>query len=127
MKNFKFKNHNLYLKIGNYSNNNRLAVLCYTNNDEPFTDITINLSNIFLNCIDEAFIDPINKDCGLYQFLIENGFINKVIKSDVPYNMGHYDLVKFDLEKLKEYDLEGYNNFLNNIGFEEKISILPKI
>lgn len=41
--------------------------------------------------------------------------------------MGHYDLVRFDLDKLKEYDPKGYYKFLENIGFEEKISRIPKI
>ena len=127
MKKLKFGDEVLYFKINTYLHNNRLAVSCYTQDDEPFSDITINLPDTFHNYIDEAFIDPINKDCGLYQVLIDKGIIKEVIKENVQYNMGHYDLVRFNLDKLKEYDPKGYTEYLNTIGFEEQISRFPKI
>lgn len=77
--------------------------------------------------IDEAFIDPINKDVGLYKALIDKGIIKEVIKENVPYNMGHYDLVRFDLDKLKEYDSKGYQEFFNTLSLEENISKELKI
>lgn len=61
---FKFKDCKLFFEIGTYKHNNRLAVLSYTPN-EPFSDITINLSNYQINSLDEAFIDSVCKDCGL--------------------------------------------------------------
>lgn len=125
MKKFKFNEYDLYFSIGTYSSNNKLAVSCYTK-DELFSVITINLPNTTSKYIDEAFIDPINKDVGLYQVLIDKGIIKEVIKENVPYNMGHYDLVRFDLDKLKEYDSKGYQEFLNTLGLERNISN-PKI
>lgn len=35
--------------------------------------------------------------------------------------MGHYNLVRFNMEKLKEYDPKGYEEFLNEIGYNEDI------
>ncbi len=126
IKKFKFNEYDLYFSIGNYSSNNKLAVSCYTK-DEDFSSITINLPTTFSNFIDEAFIDPINKDIGLYKALIDNGIIKEVIKENVLYNMGHYDLVRFDLDKLKEYDSKGYQEFFNTLSLEENISKEPKI
>lgn len=41
--------------------------------------------------------------------------------------MGYYDLVRFNLDKLKEYDSKGYYEYLEKIGFQESISRIPKI
>ena len=126
MKSFKFKNQDLFLEIGTYAYNNYLAVMCNTA-DEPYGVITINLPGMYLESKDEAFIDPINKDCGLLQTLIDEGIIKKVIKKNVQYNMGKYDLVKFDMDKLKEYDPKGYAKYLKDINYDEDISIKPSI
>lgn len=126
MKKFKFKKYVLYLNVGSYASNGRLAVTCKTK-EESFCDITINLPDGFCSFIDEAFIDSMCKDCGLYQELIDKGIIKEVIRKNVTYNMGHYDLVRFDLDKLKGYDPNGYKYYLDTIGFEEKISRTPKI
>ena len=126
IKSLNFKDEELYFEINNYSYNNRLAILCYTE-DEPFSDITINLPNESINSYDEGFIDPINKDCGLYQELINCGIIKEVIKENVSYNRGKYDLVKFDMNVLKEYDPKGYENYLSLIGYEEDMSFKPSI
>lgn len=126
IKSLNFNDEELYFEINNYSYNNRLAILCYTE-DEPFSDITINLPNELINSYDEGFIDPINKDCGLYQELINCGIIKEVIKENVSYNRGKYDLVKFDMNVLKEYDPKGYENYLSLIGYEEDMSFKPSI
>ena len=41
--------------------------------------------------------------------------------------MGKYDLVKFDMNKLKEFDPKGYEEYLNEIGYDEDISFNPSI
>lgn len=127
MKKLNLNGEILTLEIGTYRANNHLAVISHCEDGEPFSDVTINLAGTFRNYIDEAFIDPINKDCGLYQLLINKGIIKEVLKENVQYNMGHYDLVRFDLDKLKEYDPKGYERYLNTIGFEEEITRFPKI
>lgn len=126
MKKFKFNQYVLYFRIGSYSNNNELSVSCYTE-EGLFSNITINLYPTFSNYIDEAFIDPRNKDIGLYQILIDEGIIKEVIQENIPYDTGHYDLVRFNLDKLKEYDPKGYRSYLETIGFEEKIYRVPKM
>ncbi|MFR5856631.1 MAG: DUF4313 domain-containing protein [Bacilli bacterium] len=126
IKSLNFNDEELYFEINNYSYNNRLAILCYTE-DEPFSDITINLPNKSINSYDEGFIDPINKDCGLYQELINCGIIKEVIEENVSYNMGKYDLVRFDMNVLKEFDPKGYENYLSLIGYEEDMFFKPSI
>lgn len=85
------------------------------------------MPELYLDSIDEAFIDPMCKDCGLYQALVDNGVINEVIREKVPYNMGKYDLVRFDMNKLKEFDPKGYEEYLNEIGYDEDVSFNPSI
>lgn len=126
IKSLNFNDEELYIEINSYSYNNRLAILCYTQ-DDLFSNITINLPDESINSYDEGFIDPINKECGLYKELIIYGIIKEVIKENVPYNMGKYDLVKFDMNVLKEYDPKGYENYLNLIGYEEDMSFKPSI
>lgn len=121
MKSIKLNNKEVFLEIGTYAYGNRLAILSNTV-DEPYSDVTINLPELDLNTKDEAFIDSMCKDCGLYQALIDNGVIKEVVKEKVPYNMGRYDLVRFDLDKLREYDPKGYEEFLNEIGYDKNNS-----
>ena len=126
IKSLNFNDEELFFKINSYLHNNRLAILCYTEN-ELFSDITINLPEESINSYDEGFIAPINKDCGLYQELINCGIIKEIIKKNVPYNMGKYDLVKFDMNVLKEYDPKGYENYLSLVGYEEDMSFKPSV
>lgn len=121
---FIFDGQELFFSIGTYSNN-RLAITCDTI-EEPYSDITINLPNAFIDMINEAHLDPIIKSVGLQDALLEAGIIEKVISLD-KYNMGTYDFVKFNFEKLKEYDPKGFEQFIEDIGFEEKICYRPKL
>ena len=81
IKSLNFNDEELYFEINSYSYNNRLAILCHTE-DELFSNITINLPDKSINSYDEGFIDPINKDCGLYQELINCGIVKEVIKEN---------------------------------------------
>ena len=115
MKNKKALNLNgeeLYLSIGEYSCNGRLAIICETV-DELFSDITINLPDLLIADNDCGFLDPIIKDCGLEQLLIDKGIIKEIIDT-YQYNMGRYNLARFNLEKLKEYDSKGYDDYMEN-------------
>lgn len=114
-KNLKFKNHNLYLMVSSYLNG-RLAILCETKN-EPYCDITVNLADVPLMDDSYGFIDELAKDCGLEKALIDNKIISHVLHP-VQYNYGRYDLVQFNLEKLKEYDPLGFSAF-EELGVEE--------
>lgn len=107
-KTLKFKEEELFLEVGQYRNEGNLAILAYTK-EELYGDITINLLGFSVNK-DEGFINSITKDSGLEKELIKAGIIKKVVKT-VKYNMGKYDLVVFDLEKLKEYDFSGIEKY----------------
>lgn len=121
IKSLKFKDYELFFEINSYQSNNRLAVFCYTK-DEPFSDVTVNLPNTYISSYDEGFIDPINKDVGLYQSLIDKGIIKEVIKENVTYNMEQYSLVKFDMDKLKEYDPKGFEEYIKSINYSKDVS-----
>lgn len=107
-KTLKFKNNELFLQVSKYANSENLAILAYTKED-IYGDITINLNGYFVD-EDEGFINSITKDSGLEKVLIEVGIVKEVI-TNVKYNMGKYDLVVFDMEKLKEYDPKGIEKY----------------
>ena len=117
-KTLKFKNEKLYISVFKYENNGRLAILADTE-EEPYGDITINLSGYSVD-EEEGFINSITKDSGLEQKLIEEGIIKEIITT-VKYNMGQYDFVVFDMEKLKEYDPEGMQKYQEQFEDEEEL------
>lgn len=119
MKSIKFKGENLYLEVGEYFDTGRISILAYTK-DDFYGDITKNLPFTFLE--DEqkgGFINQYTKSDGLEQKLKEEGIIKKIVGRE-KYNMETYDEVIFDLEKLKEYDREGVNKYLENYKEEEE-------
>lgn len=119
MKSIKFKGENLYLEVGEYFNTGRISILAYTK-DDFYGDITKNLPFTLLE--DEqkgGFINQYTKSDGLEQKLKEEGIIKKIVGRE-KYNMETYDEVIFDLEKLKEYDMEGVNKYLENFKEEEE-------
>jgi hypothetical protein len=101
------KDGEMSLVVLSYENNNRMAIICI-NDDEPFGDITINLSDMPINDISEGFLNAdINRSgFDIIPILKELGIIS-MSYGFIPYNMGTYEYVKFDLEKLKEYDSTG--------------------
>ena len=104
------------IKVYDYLYGNRLAIFL-TDDEGDFSDITVNLTDATIYDIDEGFINS--------NFDSENGrkFINKlktigIIKYSygfMNYNMGTYELVKFDLNKLKEYDEVGVEKYINKV------------
>lgn len=108
-KTLKFKNNELYLKVGKYRNNGNIAITAYTK-DDFYGDVTINLTGYSVDT-NEGFIAPINKDSGLEKELIKKGIIKEII-TQVNHNMGVYDMVVFNIEKLKEYDSKGIIDYL---------------
>lgn len=107
-----FKNKKLYLKVEQYGFSGNIALLAYTKND-LYGDITTNLNGYSLD-EDEGFINSITKDSGLEKKLMDEGIIKEVITT-INHNMGKYDLVVFDFEKLKEYDPEGIQKYNEEI------------
>ena len=117
-KKLKVKDNNLFIQVEQYQNNGNLAILAYTE-DELYGDITINLPGYSID-EDEGIINAITKDSGLEQKLIEEGIIKEVITT-VKYNMGKYDFVVFDMEKLKEYDPKGIEKYQQSFEEEEEL------
>lgn len=115
MKKINFKNEELYLKIGIYPNN-RIAIICETEEDE-YCDITINLPNCSIESVNHCYIDSFTKEIGLEECLIKNGIIKNILDVE-SYNMGKYDLVELDMDKLKEYDFEGFDYYIEKSTLE---------
>lgn len=117
-KTLKFKGKDLLIQVSQYRNNGNLAILSYME-EEPYSNITINLPGMLLD-YDEGFIDSIAKTCGLEKKLIKEGIIKEVYGS-FQYNLGRYDRVTFNMEKLKEYDPKGIKEYEQDLDEEEEI------
>ena len=118
-----FKGKELFLDVSQYRNNMNLAIVAYTEED-TYGDITINLPGMWLED-NEGFINSYTKSGGLEKALIKKGII-KEIQGLHKYNYGEYDLVTFDLEKLKEYDPEGVKKYEQYIGEKRKELLAQK-
>ena len=114
-KTLNFDGDKLFLEVSQYRSNMNLAIVAYTE-EEPYGDITINLPGMWLED-NEGFINSYNKSGGLEKEIIEKGII-KEVQGTRKYNYGEYDLVTFDLEKLKEYDPDGVEKYEQYIGEE---------
>lgn len=117
-KTLKFKGKDLLIQVSQYRNNGNLAILSYME-EEPYSNITINLPGMLLD-YDEGFIDSMAKTCGLEKKLIKEGIIKEVYGS-FKYNLGRYDRVAFNMEKLKEYDPKGIKEYEQVLDEEEEI------
>lgn len=116
-KTLKFKGENLTLQVSQYRSNGRIAILAYTE-EEPYSDITINLPEFCLDA-NEGAIDSLTKSCGLEKALIKNGIIKEVYGT-ARYNMGTYDIVAFDIEELRKYDPEGIKKLEESLEQDEE-------
>lgn len=116
-KTLKFKDENLTLQVSQYRSNGRIAILAYTE-EEPYSDITINLSGFCLDA-NEGAIDSLAKSCGLEKALIKKGIIKEVYGT-AKYNMGTYDIVAFDLEELRKYDPKGIKKLEESLEQDEE-------
>lgn len=109
----------IYLRICNYDNNSRIAIMLYDKEGCYCNDLTINLTNFFISDIDEGYINGDINTTDDKGYNIVNALKKlKIIKESYgfySYNLGKYEYVKFDLEKLKEYDNEGIKKFYNQI------------
>ncbi len=103
-----FKGEDLYLRIASYLNNNRIYIGIDTL-EESYADLTINLPDLMLPDENYIFVNG-NMTKDLRKFLEKKNIIGETIYT-YPYNMGSYDMVNVDFDKLKEYDPEGFNSY----------------
>lgn len=103
-----FKDKEYSIKILSYKNNDRLCLALMQGNDcDQY--ITVNVEFLPSKSKNYIYINNYCKKSGLEDKLIELGLIEKV--GDIACNFYTLDLVKIDLEKLKEYDSIGFKLF----------------
>ena len=83
---------------------------------EPFADMTINIPAYSLEPHEAIISGDISKD--LLQFIKDNK-LGKKLPYEVKSGYGKYAVVAFDLDKLKEFDPKGIEEFkkLHNIAY----------
>lgn len=106
-----YKHEKLFLNVGRYRNNNSLYLGLTTSNGEPFSDITINISDQKLSDNIAYLTNDMSKE--LKVFLREKGLISEPVIF-MKHNLGEYEMVYVDLNKIKEYDPKGYEDSLKN-------------
>lgn len=108
------------LEVGSYAYGDRLyiGVICHSEDGpEPFSDMTVNLPAYSLEP-NEAFINgDISKD--LLAFIKENK-LGKVLPYKVQSGYGRYSVVAFNLDKLREFDAKGVDEFKKIHDIPEK-------
>lgn len=125
-KKIKTSNGERTLRVFDYFSNGRLALMLY--DAEGYQDdITVNLPFFPVDDIDYGIINgDINcinsKGENLVDTLKELGIIEESY-GFYPYNHGSYEYVKFDMKKIKEYDKEGTEKYLNKYKLEEELDI----
>ncbi len=112
------RKENYYLAVSSYRNNDRLCINITDRSDNDIreevdyiTNVTINIPEISIDKINQVYLSNDISD-GVKYKLLDNGIISKTIKT-IEYNSDKYSLVEVNLEKLKEYDKEGVEEFLN--------------
>lgn len=112
------RKENYYLMVSSYRNNDRLCINVTDRSDNDIreevdyiADITINIPEISIDKINQVYLSNDISD-GVKYKLLDNGIISKTIKT-IEYNLDQYSLVEVDLEKLKEYDKDGVEEFLH--------------
>ncbi len=111
-KTIEFDKNKLYVQIACYENNNRIYIGLNTK-DDYYCDLTINLDREIIS-EEYVYIDSLATEIGLVDVMKEKGLIKDVIGT-INYNMGEYQYAKIDIEKLKEFDEQGYTEYLKSI------------
>lgn len=117
-KQIEYKNNKYNIKILSYKNNDRLCLKLMKDN-ECELDITINLNFLPSNSKEYIYINDICKETGLEEILLKQRLIEKVMTINCNYQI--LDLVKIDLDLLKEYDKAGYQLFEENYSKSKNI------
>ncbi len=114
------------LEVGSYAYGDRLyiGVICHSEDGpEPFSDMTVNLPAYSLEP-NEAFINgDISKD--LLAFIKENK-LGKVLPYKLQSGYGRYSVVAFNLDKLREFDAKGVDEFTKIHDIPEKKPVKKK-
>ena len=98
--------------------------MLYTKGGNLFDDLTINLPELPINGSDEAFVNSnlINDRFNIVRVLEKKGIISKNY-GQKQYNMGQYYHVKFDFDKLKEFDPKGFQDYMSSCQPDQSITI----
>ncbi len=105
-----------YLSVSNYSNNRLYIQVDKEENNKLLGDydymveITKNIPEISMDKQNQIYLAN-DISGGIKYKLLDNGIISKTINI-IDYNGEKYHLVEVDFEKLKEYDKDGVENFL---------------
>lgn len=104
-----FNGEKLYLTVGRYRNNNSMYLGLITEDGESYSDITINISDTKIKDNIAYLTNDMSKE--LKDFLREKELISEPILF-MKHNLGEYEMVYVDLNKVKEYDSEGYKTYI---------------
>ncbi len=103
----------LTVTVRSYAQNRRLAVTLLCKEDEfwePYASLTVNLPHESLQA-NEAFIKDSAENAGLLDFVLTNQ-LGKLCPETGRSGFCTYPKIVFDMEKLREFDPEGTQEYL---------------
>ncbi len=106
-----YNGEKLYLKVARYRNNNSLYLGVENGLGENYSDITVNISDNKISDNIAYLTNDMTSE--LKQFLRDKELISEPILF-MKHNLGEYEMVYVDLNKVKEYDSKGYEDSLKN-------------
>lgn len=110
-KSIKYDGENLVLQVYNYWTNNCLYVGVFTDDGEPYADVTVNLGNRPSMDPKYAYLSG-NISSELAEVLKKNK-VFKDLNHPVQYNYGVYRMIELNMDTLREFDPEGLEKALN--------------
>ena len=113
MKKFIYNDEEYNLVVRSYADNDRLCLML--ENEDGYCAITTNISPLPTKNKEYVFINDLCKHSGLEELLINEGILTRI--DAIPFNYEVLDFVKVDLDKIKEYDPNGFKEFLS---YQEK-------
>ena len=109
-----FGDYELTVTVCSYAQNGRLAVSLLCKEDEfwePYAFLTVNLPKEPLQP-NEAFIKDFDENTGLLDFVLKNR-LGTLCPEKGGSESRAYPKIAFDMEKLREFDPEGTEKYLN--------------
>lgn len=124
-KSIKYDGENLYIEVANYWNNNCLYVGVFTDDGEPYADVTINLGN--RPTMEPSFAYLSGDISSELTEVLKKNKVFKDLNHPVPYNYGVYRTIELNIDTLRKFDPKGLEKALKILNGDINIDDIDDI
>ncbi len=110
-KSIKYDGEDLYIQVDNYWINNCLYVGVFTDNGEPYADVTVNLGN--RPSMDPKFAYLSGDISSELTEVLKKNKVFKDLNHPVSVNFGVYRMIELNIDTLRKFDPKGLEKALN--------------